>query len=54
LAKAAIDQGMEGVLADGLDLEHELFGQVFATADAAAGVKSFLEHGPGKATFSGR
>jgi hypothetical protein len=27
---------------------------VFGTDDAAVGVASFLEHGPGKATFSGR
>ena len=26
----------------------------FRTDDAATGVASFLEHGPGKATFSGR
>jgi hypothetical protein len=35
-------------------LEQELFAEVFATEDAATGVKSFLEQGPGKATFSGR
>jgi hypothetical protein len=27
---------------------------VFATEDAGIGVASFLEHGPGKATFVGR
>ena len=51
--KRAIDEGLEGTLEAGLDLEQELFAEIFSTADAAAGVKSFLENGPGKATFSG-
>lgn len=54
LAKRAIDDGLEATLDDGLALEAELFGQVFRTADAAAGVRSFLTNGPGKATFEGR
>lgn len=54
LAKRAIDRGLDGPLADGLDLEQQLFEQVFATDDARAGVASFLENGPGKATFTGR
>lgn len=54
LAKRAIDAGLEGTLADGLSLEQELFAEVFTTADADIGVRSFLEHGPGKATFTGR
>ncbi|MGI8794354.1 MAG: enoyl-CoA hydratase/isomerase family protein [Acidimicrobiales bacterium] len=53
LAKQAIDAGLEGSLADGLGLEARLFGEVFATDDATTGVLSFLEQGPGKATFSG-
>jgi enoyl-CoA hydratase len=53
LAKRAIDDGLDGTLGAGLTLESELFGQVFATADATAGVRSFLTDGPGKATFSG-
>ena len=53
-AKQAIDDGLAGSLADGLDLEHEFFGRVFATEDARTGVRSFLENGPGKAEFSGR
>jgi len=53
LAKRAIDHGLDGSLADGLALEQDLFAEVFATDDAAIGVKSFLEHGPGKATFTG-
>ena len=54
LAKRAIDEGLDGTLADGLALEQDLFEEVFGTEDAAVGVRSFLEHGPGKATFTGR
>jgi enoyl-CoA hydratase len=54
LAKRAIDQGLETTLADGLTLEQDLFVETFATEDARIGVASFLEHGPGKATFVGR
>ncbi len=53
LAKRAIDEGLERTLAAGLTLEQELFLASFATEDAATGVNSFLEHGPGKATFTG-
>jgi enoyl-CoA hydratase/carnithine racemase len=53
-AKRAIDQGLDGPLADGLALELTLFADSFATDDAKVGVASFLEHGPGKATFTGR
>ncbi|HET9690013.1 MAG TPA: enoyl-CoA hydratase/isomerase family protein [Acidimicrobiales bacterium] len=53
-AKAAIDGGLDGPLAAGLDLEAERFVEVFRTDDAANGVRSFLEKGPGKATFRGR
>jgi enoyl-CoA hydratase len=54
LAKRAIDAAFDGSLADGLSLEQELFVQVFETDDAKTGVQSFLEHGPGKARFTGR
>ena len=54
LAKAAIDGGIESELATGLDLEQELFAEVFSTEDAHTGVRSFLEHGPGRAHFAGR
>ncbi len=53
LAKKAIDNGLDGSLADGLTLEQELFVEVFTTNDARTGVESFLTNGPGKATFSG-
>jgi enoyl-CoA hydratase/carnithine racemase len=54
LAKQAVDGGLDRPLAAGLDLETELFVQVFDTDDATIGVASFLEHGPGKARFTGR
>jgi enoyl-CoA hydratase/carnithine racemase len=54
LAKRAIDAGLDRPLADGLDLEAEAFIEVFGTEDAATGVRSFREHGPGKAKFAGR
>ncbi|CAN5746220.1 enoyl-CoA hydratase-related protein [soil metagenome] len=53
LAKRAIDRGLDITLGGGLDLEQQLFVEVFATDDAAKGVTSFLQHGPGKADFSG-
>ncbi|HKH06625.1 MAG TPA: enoyl-CoA hydratase-related protein [Acidimicrobiales bacterium] len=54
LAKRAIDGGLEGSLADGLSLEQRLFVDSFRTDDARVGVASFLEHGPGHATFTGK
>jgi enoyl-CoA hydratase len=54
LAKAAVDSGLSRSLPDGLTWEQDLFADVFATEDATTGVQSFLEHGPGKAEFSGR
>jgi enoyl-CoA hydratase/carnithine racemase len=53
-AKAAIDEGLEGSLSDGLYIEQERFAAVFETEDAVTGVRSFLEKGPGQARFSGR
>jgi enoyl-CoA hydratase/carnithine racemase len=55
LAKQAIDEGLSLPLADGLRLERRLFAASFETDDAAVGVRSFLEQGPGQARFrSGR
>jgi enoyl-CoA hydratase len=54
LAKRAVDRGLDGSMAAGLDLESDAFVAVFGTADAATGVRSFLERGPGKAAFEGR
>ncbi len=53
-AKALIDGGLDGPLDAGLDAETVRFVDVFATEDARSGVRSFLEHGPGRATFAGR
>ena len=54
LAKRAVDTGADLALADALALEIELFVEVFRTEDSQIGVKSFLDHGPGKADFKGR
>jgi enoyl-CoA hydratase/carnithine racemase len=54
LAKGAVDGGLDATLADGLAMEHEAFVAAAATEDAARGIASFNEHGPGKATFVGR
>jgi enoyl-CoA hydratase len=53
-AKAAIDGGLDGDLASGLKLESHLFAALFATEDKRDGMRSFIEHGPGKATFTGK
>jgi enoyl-CoA hydratase/carnithine racemase len=53
LIKDAIDRGMSSSLDAGLALEREAFEQVFHSDDSRIGVASFLEHGPGKATFTG-
>ena len=54
LAKQAIDRGLSGSLSDGIEIEQELFVDVFRTDDARIGVESFLTNGPGKAAFTGR
>ena len=54
LAKRAIDRGLDITLGGGLDLEQQLFVEVFESDDAQAGVTSFLENGAGKAKFRGR
>jgi enoyl-CoA hydratase/carnithine racemase len=53
-AKQAIDHGLDLPLAEGLALESRLFAGLFDTEDQATGMRSFVESGPGKATFSGR
>lgn len=53
-AKSAIDRGLEVDLQTGLEFERAEFSGLFATDDRAAGMASFVENGPGKATFSGR
>ena len=53
-AKQAVDDGLESDLDAGLRLETALFTGLFATEDQKTGMTSFLEQGPGKATFAGR
>ncbi|GHF47999.1 enoyl-CoA hydratase [Amycolatopsis bartoniae] len=53
-AKAAIDGGLDGDLASGLKLETYLFTALWATQDQENGMRSFIENGPGKATFEGK
>lgn len=54
LAKRAIDAGLDRSLAEGLTIEQDQFAEVFTTADSRIGIASFLEKGPGHATFEGR
>ena len=52
-AKEAIDRGLDADLDTGLELERVNFAGLFATNDARVGLRSFVENGPGKASFSG-
>jgi enoyl-CoA hydratase/carnithine racemase len=53
-AKLAIDYGLGVDLATGLEIERVQFAALFGTQDQRAGMRSFLERGPGQATFTGR
>ena len=53
-AKQAVDAGLETDLDTGLEIERLQFAGLFATEDQRAGMRSFIENGPGKATFTGR
>jgi len=53
-AKECVDRGGEVDLDTGLELERVQFAALFATEDRAAGMRSFVEHGPGRARFTGR
>jgi enoyl-CoA hydratase/carnithine racemase len=53
-AKQAIDEGLEADLDTGLEIERLQFAGLFATEDARTGMRSFVENGPGKASFAGR
>jgi enoyl-CoA hydratase len=53
-AKQAIDHGLGVDLATGLEIERVQFAALFGTEDQREGMRSFLENGPGKATFTGR
>lgn len=54
IIKRVVDAGMETDLASGLALEIDAFREVFGTDDSRIGVASFLENGPGRASFTGR
>jgi enoyl-CoA hydratase len=54
LAKSAVDRGLEGTLRDGLAIEQGAFVAAAGTEDAARGIASFMENGPGRAMFVGR
>ncbi|WP_344732336.1 enoyl-CoA hydratase/isomerase family protein [Nocardioides fonticola] len=53
-AKESIDRGLEVDLETGLEIERMQFAALFATEDRAIGMGSFVENGPGKASFVGR
>ncbi len=53
-AKRAIDDGLDTDLDTGLEIERLHFAGLFTTQDQRTGMRSFMENGPGKATFSGR
>ena len=50
----AIDDGLETSLGADPETERLQFAGLFTTEDQRAGMRSFVENGPGKATFTGR
>jgi enoyl-CoA hydratase/carnithine racemase len=52
--KESVDRGLEADLETGLQIERQHFAAIFATEDRTTGMQSFIENGPGKATFEGR
>ncbi|GAA1520969.1 enoyl-CoA hydratase/isomerase family protein [Nocardioides humi] len=52
--KESVDRGLEVDLETGLQIERHSFTAIFATEDSRTGMQSFIENGPGKATFEGR
>jgi enoyl-CoA hydratase len=54
LSKLAVNEGIDLPLDQGLDIERKRFFECMKTEDAKTGIESFLENGPGKATFAGR
>lgn len=53
-AKKAIMDGLHVSIEEAIAVERREFIASFQTDDAVIGIKSFLEQGPGKATFTGR
>ncbi len=54
LAKRAVDRGAGLPLEQAIEVEVEAFADCFTTEDRRIGVRSFLDEGPGRATFTGR
>ncbi len=54
MAKRSILEGLHLPLAEAVAVEATKFGECFATDDCRTGVQSFMDNGPGKATFTGR
>lgn len=52
--KESVDRGLETDLETGLQVERQHFSAIFATEDSRTGMQSFIDNGPGKATFEGR
>ena len=53
--KRAIMDGLNAEdMADAIQIERREFKKSFQTDDAVIGIKSFIEHGPGKAAFTGK
>ena len=52
--KRTVDRGLEVDLQTGLDIERAEFAALFATEDRVTGMRSFVENGPGQASFEGR
>lgn len=52
--KRSIMDGLHVSLQEAVAIERREFVAAFQTDDAVTGIKSFLEHGPGKATFTGK
>ncbi|MEV5003727.1 enoyl-CoA hydratase/isomerase family protein [Nocardioides sp. LML1-1-1.1] len=52
--KESVDRGLESDLETGLQVERQHFSAIFATEDSRTGMQSFIDNGPGKATFEGR
>jgi len=53
-AKQAVDAAFDLSAEAGLALEADLIARCFASEDGQRGLRSFVEHGPRKATFLGR
>lgn len=53
-AKTAIDRGLATDLATGLTIERSVFAGLFGTQDRLAGMRGFIDDGPGRARFTGQ